>query len=76
MDLGLCTYLTDVQFGFHVSPEQLQGGLSLKLLHICGIHSPNLALLSGLSGREYTQPCIDLMCQGRGILMGSILSEE
>ena len=36
----------------HVGPEQLKWGLFLKLLSVCEIHYPNLALLSGLGGRR------------------------
>ena len=33
----LYTYVTDVQLGLHVGPEQLEQGLSQKLLPIHGI---------------------------------------
>ena len=35
----LCTYVADVQLGLYVGPEQLEWGLSEKLLPVCGIHS-------------------------------------
>ena len=36
-----CTYVADVQLGLHVGPEQLEQGLSQKLL-------PDYVLLAGL----------------------------
>ena len=49
LDLGLPTfmYLLDL----HVGPEQLEQGLSQKLLPVCGICSSSWAALSGLSER-------------------------
>ena len=46
--------MTDVQLGFHVGPEQLEQGLSQKLLLVCEICSS--------VGEEASQR--DLMCQG------------
>ena len=46
------TYVADMQLGLHVDLEQMEWGLSLKLLPVCGIHSPNSTVLSGLSGRS------------------------
>jgi hypothetical protein len=51
LDLGLPTYVAYVQLGLHVCPEQLERGLSLKLLPVLGIL---LAGLPCLSGREST----------------------
>jgi hypothetical protein len=31
-----CIYISDVQLGLHVGPEQLEWGLSQKLLLVCG----------------------------------------
>ena len=47
-----CTYVTDVQLGLHVVPEQLEQGLSQKLLPVCEICSSSWATLSGLSGKR------------------------
>jgi hypothetical protein len=44
-----CTYIADVQPDHHVGPEQLELGLSQKLLPVCGICSTSWAALSGLS---------------------------
>jgi hypothetical protein len=49
-----------------VSPEQLEWGLSQKLLPLSGICSCGWAALSGFSGRGCTWPGRDLMCQGEG----------
>jgi hypothetical protein len=53
LDLGIPAYMyvADVQLGLHVYPEQLEQGLSPKLLPVCGICSSSWAALSGLSGR-------------------------
>ena len=52
-DLGLPhTYVADVQLGLHLGPEQLERGLSSKLLPVHGICSYSWAALSGLSGRN------------------------
>jgi hypothetical protein len=40
-----------VQLGLRVGPEQLEQGLSQKLLPVCGICSSSWAALLGLSGR-------------------------
>ena len=48
-----CTYVADAQLGLHVGPEQLEWGLSQKLLPVCGICSSSWAAFSGLSGRGY-----------------------
>ena len=45
------TYVADVQLDLHVGPEQLEQGLSQKLLLIREICSSSWATLSGLSGR-------------------------
>ena len=45
-----------------MGPEQLEWGLSQKLLPVCGICSSSCAALSDLSGRGPTER--DLMCQG------------
>jgi len=45
------TYVLDVQFGFHVGPEQLEWGLSQKLLPICGICFFSWTILCGPSGK-------------------------
>ena len=45
------TYVANVQLGFHVGPEQLEQGLSQKLLPVCGICSSRWAALSGPSGK-------------------------
>jgi hypothetical protein len=46
-------YVADVQLGLYVGAKQLEWDLSLKLLLISEICSPNLAVLSGLSGRSF-----------------------
>jgi hypothetical protein len=46
-----CTYVTDVQLGLHVGPEQVEWGLSQKLLSVSGIYSSSWAALSDLNGR-------------------------
>ena len=48
-----------MQLGLHVGPEQLEQGLSQKLLPAHGICSSRQAVLSGLSG------------QGRGLMCHS-----
>jgi hypothetical protein len=48
------TYVADVQFCLHMGPEQLEQGLSEKLLSICGIGSSSWAALPGFSGKECT----------------------
>ena len=40
-----------MQLDLHVSPIQLECGLSQKLLPVCGICSSSWAALSGLNGR-------------------------
>ena len=45
------TYVTDVQHGLPVGPEQVEKGLSKKLLPVYGICSSSWAALSGLNGR-------------------------
>jgi hypothetical protein len=62
-----CTYIADVQLGLYLGPEQLELGLSQKLLPGCEICSTSWAALSGLSGRESGQPGRDLKCQGWGV---------
>jgi hypothetical protein len=42
----------DVQLDFHVGPEQLEQGLSKKLLPVLGSCSSSWDDLSGLSGKE------------------------
>ena len=49
-------YLVDVQLGLHVGPEQLEQGISQKLLPVCGICSSSWTALSGLSGRGSVWP--------------------
>ena len=34
LDLGLCSYVADVQLGLQVGPPQLEWGLTLKLLPV------------------------------------------
>ena len=46
------TDVTDVQLGLHVDPEQLERGLSQKLLPVYGICCSSWATLSDLSSRE------------------------
>jgi hypothetical protein len=48
---SLHIYVADVQLGLHGVPQQLKWGLSLKLLPLCGFHSPNWLALSGLNER-------------------------
>jgi hypothetical protein len=60
------TYVADVQFSLHEGPEQLERGLSQKLLPVWGICSTSLAVLSGCNRRGSTLPCRDLKCQGGG----------
>ena len=57
-------YKADVQLGLRVDPEQLEWGLSQKLLPVCGIGSSSWAALFGLNGRGSTWPHRDLKCQG------------
>ena len=45
-----------MQLSFHMGLEQLEQGLSQKLLPICGICSSSWAALSGLSGKGCTKP--------------------
>ena len=56
LDLGLPAhiYVADVQLELHVGPEQLEWGLSQKLLPVCGICSSSWTALSGLSERRIT----------------------
>jgi len=61
------TYVTDVQFDFHMGPDQLEWGLFQKPTH--GICSPSWAA-SGLSGRGITQYCGDLNAGGEGGIPG------
>jgi hypothetical protein len=56
-----------VQLGLHVGPEQLEQGLSQKLLAVCRIYSSRWTALSGLSGTRCALPHRDLMCQGESI---------
>ena len=58
--ISLCPYVTVVQLGLHVGPEQLEQGLSQKLLPVCGICSTSWAALSGLRGRGSAWPLRDL----------------
>ena len=46
------TYITDVQFCLLVVSPTTEWGPSLKLLPVCGICSPNSAIVSCLSGRN------------------------
>jgi hypothetical protein len=64
------TRVADAQLKLHVSPGQLESGLSQKLLPICVICSSSWAALSNLSGRGSAKPHRDLMCQGGGIPRG------
>jgi hypothetical protein len=48
------TYVADVELGLHRGAEQLEYGLSQKLLPICRISSSHWDALSGLSGRGST----------------------
>ena len=52
LDLGIPAYMyvADVQLGLHVGPEQLEQGLSQKLLPAHAVCSSSWATLSGLSG--------------------------
>lgn len=50
------SYVADVQFGLHVSPEQLERNLSQKLLPAVGIWTYSWAALSGLNGKGSTYP--------------------
>ena len=43
------TYVADIQLEFHVVPEQLEQGLTQKLLPVCGICSIDWAAFSGLN---------------------------
>jgi hypothetical protein len=52
LDVGLATDITDMQLGLHVGSQQLEWGLSQKLLPVCGICSSSWAAWSGLRGRE------------------------
>lgn len=49
--IPILPHLVDMLLSLYVGPEQLEKGLSLKLLPICEIQSSNWAALSGLSGR-------------------------
>lgn len=62
----------------HAGHEQPEQNLSLKMVPVYGICSPNSTVLSGLSKKRSTQLCRDLMFQGGGIFGEgpSILSEE
>jgi len=60
------TYVTDVQFGLHVSLKQRKQRLFQKLLLVSGISSSSWVALSGLSGRGSAWPCRDWMCLGKG----------
>lgn len=42
-----------VQLGLYEG-QKLEQELSLKLFHVCGSHSPNFPVFSGLSGKEDT----------------------
>lgn len=44
----------DMQFSFHVGPEQLDQGLSQMLLTVCGLCSPSRAALPCLCVRGCT----------------------
>ena len=46
------TYVADVQLGLHVGFPTTGVRLSLKLLPVCGICSPNWAALSGIIGKD------------------------
>lgn len=48
-----CSHAADVQLGLHVDQEQWAQGVAQKLLPVCGICSPNLAIFSsGFSDRS------------------------
>ena len=47
-----CIYVAVVQLGLHVRPENLEQGLSLKLLPPCGICSSTWAALSSSVGED------------------------
>jgi hypothetical protein len=66
-----------MQLGLHVSPQQLEQGLSLSLLPAYGFNSPNWAALPDLSGRGCAQTCSDLIDQS-GLVpsRASPISEE
>jgi hypothetical protein len=53
------TYVADVKLGLHVGHEQVEHGLSQKLLHKFGVCSSSWAALTGLSGWK---PYRDLKC--------------
>jgi hypothetical protein len=46
-----CLYVADVQLDLHVGPEQLEQGLSQKLLPVHRICYTSWAALSGLNGK-------------------------
>jgi hypothetical protein len=48
------TYVADVQLGLHVGPEQLELGLSQKLLPLSGVFSSSWTALSGLHRKGCT----------------------
>jgi hypothetical protein len=52
LDLGLLSYVPNVQLGLHVGPKQLEGGLFLKLLPVYGTCSSSGTALFGLNGRS------------------------
>ena len=58
LNLGLAALIADVQFCLHMGPEQLEQGLSQKLLPVC---SSSWAVLSGLSVRGCAYPA-DTCC--------------
>jgi hypothetical protein len=54
------TYIADVQLDLHVDCEQLEIGLSQKLLTVHGIRSSNWATLSGFGGRVCASQRLDV----------------
>ena len=62
LDGGPCTGVADVQLCLHTGSPQLEQGLSLTLLPVCGSCSPNWTTLSSLSERMCLVLC-DLMFQ-------------
>jgi hypothetical protein len=46
-------YVADVKLGLHVVHKELEQSFFLELLPVYGICSPERAIFSGHSGREY-----------------------
>ena len=45
-----CTNIGDIKLGHHAGPPQVEQGLSLTLLPVCGSRSPIWTTLTGVSG--------------------------